>query len=348
MSMPAALEAASGGTIMIRGSDFLPRHAVFRTRDLDHARQHNNGVFVEHAVDYLPRERHLDFRHRQAKLGSVTINLMQYGAGVLIKARPFSNFYLLQFTLSGECRVCQQRHQIVLPAGSVAVINPFRDFEKAWLPGACQLMVRIDRQLVESEFRAWTGGHDAGRIEFDTSPICDIAKVGTLSRYVRMLCDDLGATQSDLSKPLVADRVTSGLAALLLASMPHNRKAAFEGHGRSIAPFSVRRVEQFIEQHARNPIALADLSSVAGVSTRALQIGFRRFRNTTPIAYLRAIRLDLARIDLANAGLANSSVATVANALGFGHLGRFARDYQERFGEMPSQTLRRGSVGRAR
>jgi len=87
-------------------------------------------------------------------------------------------------------------------------------------------------------------------------------------------------------------------------------------------------------------------SNVGGISTRALQTGFRRFRNTTPMTYLRAIRLELARTDLANAGSANSSVAIVANALGFGHLGRFARDYQQRFGELPSETLRRGSVGR--
>jgi len=41
-------------------------------------------------------------------------------------------------------------------------------------------------------------------------------------------------------------------------------------------------------------------------------------------------------------------VATVANAFGFGHLGRFARDYEVLFGELPSHTLYRGSIGQAR
>ena len=95
-------------------------------------------------------------------------------------------------------------------------------------------------------------------------------------------------------------------------------------------------------------ITLTDLTGIAGVSTRALQTSFRRFRNTTPMAYLRAIRLELARTDLANAGWQGSSVAAVANAVGFGNLGRFARDYQARFGELPSHTLHRGSAGRAR
>jgi transcriptional regulator GlxA family with amidase domain len=110
----------------------------------------------------------------------------------------------------------------------------------------------------------------------------------------------------------------------------------------------VRRAEHFIEANAQHAIDLEDLAGVAGVSTRALQIGFRRFRNTTPMAYLRAVRLELARTELANARRRGSSVAAVANAVGFGHLGRFARDYEARFGELPSQTLYRGSTERTR
>jgi transcriptional regulator GlxA family with amidase domain len=130
--------------------------------------------------------------------------------------------------------------------------------------------------------------------------------------------------------------------------MPHNKTRAIEAAGHATAPFFVRRVEQFIEEHARDAIALADLTGVAGVSTRALQTGFRRFRNTTPMAYLRSIRRELARAELAKACRLGSSVAAVAHASGFAHLGRFARDYQARFGELPSETLYRGSIGRTR
>jgi transcriptional regulator GlxA family with amidase domain len=140
----------------------------------------------------------------------------------------------------------------------------------------------------------------------------------------------------------------SGLVSLLLASVPHNKTSAIEAAGQTTAPFFVRRVEQFIEEHARDAIALADMTGIAGVSTRALQTGFRHFRNTTPMAYLRSIRLELARAELAKAGRLGSSVAAAAHASGFVHLGRFARDYQARFGELPSETLYRGSIGRTR
>ena len=61
-----------------------------------------------------------------------------------------------------------------------------------------------------------------------------------------------------------------------------------------------------------NAIGLADVASAAGVSSRALQKAFRRFRDTTPMAHLRALRLDLARSELARAGERRR----------FGHFGR--------------------------
>jgi transcriptional regulator GlxA family with amidase domain len=163
-----------------------------------------------------------------------------------------------------------------------------------------------------------------------------------------LLLSRTSARRIDIARRIVADRVMSGLVSLLLASVPHNKTRPIEAAGQTTAPFFVRRVEQFIEEHARDAITLADLTGVPGVSTRALQTGFRRFRNTTPMEYLRSIRLELARAELAKVGRLGSSVAAVAYASGFAHLGGFARDYQARFGELPSETLCRGSIGRTR
>jgi AraC-like DNA-binding protein len=343
---PTALTTTPSSAMVIGGSALLPRQAVFRTRDLDQARAHMCSVLAENRLTHLPRQRPLDFRHREAKLGSIALNSLYWGAGVMVTAPIVPDFYLLQFTLAGECEVWQGTHHNVLPARSVAIINPGQGFTKAWMPKARQLMLRIDRRLVEREVRAWTGGDEDGGVEFEKLPVNDVTKIGTLVLYVRMICDDLRKEVSDLRRPLVANRLASGLVALLLTSMPNNKQRAIEAASQPAAPFFVRRVEQFIEEHARDTIMLADLTGIGGVSTRALQTSFRRFRNTTPMAYLRTIRLELARTELMSAGRQGSSVAAVANAFGLGHLGRFARDYHMRFGELPSHTLHRGSAGR--
>jgi AraC-like DNA-binding protein len=328
----------------------MPREPAFRTGDLKRAHAHMCGAFGEHRASYLSREHNLDFHLCRARVGPIAANSLQYGGGVMISDALLRRYYLLQFTLSGECHFWQNGRQIILPAQSIAIVNPDRTFNKMWLPDSRQLLLQIDERLVQREFCAWTGSDEAAGIEFDLSPIETMANAGALARYVRMLCHDLGREACDLSHPLVADRVASGLVSLLLTSMPHNKSRAIAAAAdRPVVPFFVRRVEQFIDEHARDAIGLPDLIGVAGVSTRAVQMGFRRYRDMTPMAYLRAMRLELARADLANGRRQGSaSVAAVANACGFGHLGRFARDYQTRFGELPSETLQRASLGRAR
>jgi AraC-like DNA-binding protein len=64
------------------------------------------------------------------------------------------------------------------------------------------------------------------------------------------------------------------------------------------------------------------------------------------MARLRALRLEMARSELARAARNGRTVASVANELGFGHLGRFSADYRARFSESPSDTLRHRGVWR--
>jgi AraC-like DNA-binding protein len=205
-------------------------------------------------------------------------------------------------------------------------------------------MIRINRGLLERELRAWTALDPKELIEFDQSQAFAMEKVATLTHAVRMLCDDLRGESPGLDHPLIRDRVASTLAAALLVGLPHNYSRALEAAETWIAPASVRRAERFIEENALNAIGLADVASAAGVSARALQMAFRRFRDTTPMAHLRALRLELARDELTRAGEDGGSVASVALAHGFGSLSRFAADYKSRFRESPSKTLRRGGA----
>ena len=61
---------------------------------------------------------------------------------------------------------------------------------------------------------------------------------------------------------------------------------------------------------------------------------------------LRRARLAQARADLEAPGH-DTSVTIVAHDCGFSHLGRFAQEYARRFGESPSETLRRARRRRA-
>ncbi len=85
---------------------------------------------------------------------------------------------------------------------------------------------------------------------------------------------------------------------------------------------------------------LSSLATACGVAPRTLQKHFRRFLGRTPREFIRDLRLDLARQHLLR-GPTQALVTDVAARCGFNHLGRFAACYHERFGEIPSATLRR-------
>jgi transcriptional regulator GlxA family with amidase domain len=93
--------------------------------------------------------------------------------------------------------------------------------------------------------------------------------------------------------------------------------------------------------NADTPITMSDVAAHLGVSLRSLQAGFRQWRNATPNAYLRQVRLRLVREELLRSDQ-DASVTTVAMRHGFMHLGRFSAQYRAAFGEGPRATLRRG------
>jgi AraC-like DNA-binding protein len=326
----------------LAGADLLSRQPIFRAGDLESVCDFLCGVFAPHRLTYRTRRRLLDFRHRGAKVGEVEFNVMGYGGEIMVSAPDWPDFYLVQFMLEGSCQVIQEGHTYDMRPGAVAVVNPGRPFTKVWSEAGRQLLLRIDRGLLEREFRAWSGQDHHARIDFNQTRTVLMRDVGALTHVVRMLCEVLGDEGAALDHPFVRNRVVATLASALLLELPHNHRDALEVGESTIAPACVRRAERFMEDNATNAVGLSDVAAATGVSVRSLQMAFRRFRDTTPMARLRALRLELVREELARGTRDGTTVTSVAVAHGFGSPGRFAADYRARFGESPSETLRRG------
>jgi AraC-like DNA-binding protein len=88
----------------------------------------------------------------------------------------------------------------------------------------------------------------------------------------------------------------------------------------------------------------ADIARFAGVTRRTLQTMFLRHLHTTPAHYVRDLRMDAARADLLDPKN-TKTVSEIAMTLNFLHLGRFAASYRAKFGESPSDTIRRREAG---
>ncbi|MBB4518971.1 helix-turn-helix domain-containing protein [Paraburkholderia fungorum] len=102
----------------------------------------------------------------------------------------------------------------------------------------------------------------------------------------------------------------------------------------------VRRCERILQDNAEQPITVLDLCRALRCSRRTLQTSFQRVANVTPVEYLRSIRLNAVHRLLRMTSAEELLIGDAACRWGFTHLGYFAREYRDLFGELPSQTPR--------
>ncbi|MDP9794505.1 AraC-like DNA-binding protein [Catenuloplanes nepalensis] len=142
--------------------------------------------------------------------------------------------------------------------------------------------------------------------------------------------------------PLLADTISRLLAATALSTFPNTmlRDPTIEDR-HDAHPAAVRRAIAYIESGPHREISLADIAGAAHVSMRAVQLAFRRHLGTTPVAYLRRVRLAQAHRDLHASAPGTITVDAVAARWGFAGIDRFTDRYHDTYGCTPTQTLYR-------
>ncbi|MCF6387933.1 AraC family transcriptional regulator [Mycobacterium sp. MBM] len=104
----------------------------------------------------------------------------------------------------------------------------------------------------------------------------------------------------------------------------------------------VQAAIDYLDDHLAEHITMRAVADAVHMSVRAVQQGFHEQLGISPMTYLRERRLERAHEELMDAAPADGiTVTSVAERWGFHHLGSFGAEYRKRWGESPSQTLRR-------
>lgn len=167
----------------------------------------------------------------------------------------------------------------------------------------------------------------------------------TITSLVDYLKAQFTETHGVLDAPMVGTQFRELMFSAIFGGISHNYKDAHINGAMDVAiPGVVKRAEDYIRANADKPLTIEVLAREAGCSERALHWGFNQFRQNSPLALLREIRLERAHEDLARA---NGSVTEVATKWGFSNLGRFSKLHLEKYGERPLQTLKKAPSGPA-
>lgn len=319
----------------------LSRYERFRTCDLEEACSRVAQIYCPHELRIVNRDvRRVDTCMSHVSFGGVSINRLRYGPTVHIDAGCLNRFFLVMMPITGNAEVCCGDKRVASSRSVAVVVSPTEPLYQTIHAQTDQIMIQVDRELLERTC-AQHVGHGLRH------PVCFRADLAmheagaSWSALVSYLLAELDREAPHLDSPLVRGQLEHLAMATLLYSQPNNYSEELKKPARPIAPAHVKRVEAYIEANAEQPLTVARLAAHAGVSTSALYAGFREFRNASPMAYLRSVRLKRARDTLLEATPATTTVTDVAMRWGFRHLGRFTSHYKKHFGELPCNTLRK-------
>lgn len=160
----------------------------------------------------------------------------------------------------------------------------------------------------------------------------------TLTALCRTLAQGMIGERLLERSPKATVLLGEALIRLVLEHHPHRLSESINNRLPHVVPRHVKKAIDFMHANMHRPITLSDIAAASEVNERTLQIGFKKFRETTPLLYLRQVRLEAVRAEL-SAAENNLPIREVAFKWGFSHMGRFAAEYKAAFGEAPSVTV---------
>lgn len=169
----------------------------------------------------------------------------------------------------------------------------------------------------------------------------------SLARQTKNIMQTLTATLANepenFDNPAASRALSHCLQTLLLNTLEAAVPARTMRSARSSVSQSkvLRRAAAFLKANAGSNIYVSDLCEATGVSIRSLEHIFRSHFGMPAMRYLKLQRLHLARKMLSDPLSAVDSVKSASLSCGFWELGRFAGEYRQLFGELPSVTLAR-------
>jgi AraC-like DNA-binding protein len=333
-----------GIKLLRRGSEELfpiYRSCVFRSDVRAESHQHVAQELAEHELRW--KRGMADTAFFKGTLGQLEMYVLRYGAEVDVRPRLFDGFALVHMSLRGAAEIeCDGMH-VDLAEGRTALIAPRRDIRMRWHAGTEQLILKVPLTLIE---RVLIDGVDNAALA--PASLIPARHASHWDLLLKSLLNVVRLRESSRPDSAWLDHFERNVATFLLthrdvvAARPF--AAPLESGNSSLDELEAvgtdtRRLEamvRYMEQRLAAPVSLYDLSTAAGVSTRTLNTLCHRHLGETPMNLLRNMRLDAVRARLL--AQPESNITSVALEFGFGHVGRFASYYAERYGELPRRT----------
>ena len=277
------------------------------------------------------------------RLRNISMLYVDLGVAATLDIPAMGPYYAVHMPTNGGS-VCTHKERTFEANPIRAVVtSPGMGLTMRFAFDSPQLVIRIEQEALARHLTRLLGGSLSRPIVFD--PEMDLTTDSAMrwNGAIQLLHTEVYYAGSLVQRGLGVSSIEELLMSTLLLVQPSNHHAQLvlpkeQQAGRRV----VREALDYIEAHLREHVTMDDIAANVHMSVRAIQQGFREELGSTPMHYLRDRRLERAREDLTDVIPSDGvTVTEVAERWGFSHLGNFAGLYKKRWGESPSETLRR-------
>lgn len=317
------------------------QHKIVASTEWDEISLWSDKIYMPYEASPIGKARKPNSIMHAASIGRLILSRFSYGIPVHLEGfSPDAGMGMVLTTVSGAAQHSVDAGKMIDTAiGQTFIVdNSCTDYWADFDNNHLQVNITFPHQLLASLYERWHG--------YPANPELWQQKIkfgGPNSSWLSLLeytCRCMREVPHEVEHGVLGKHLEEMLGIHILTQWESQCKSSNKLRKQVLAPRCVKQAEHYMRDHARSAPTLTEIAAAAGVSVRALSGAFKEFRNTTIMNYLKEQRLQGIRADLLAAPL-GANVTTIAHLWGYSNLGLFAANYKQRFGEYPSETLRR-------
>jgi AraC-like DNA-binding protein len=234
-----------------------------------------------------------------------------------------------------------QQQQLRCAPDTATIISPGQKLESISSAQGEVLLVSIDRNSIDSALGKLLDRPLKQPLIF-RAQIDLTSDLGvSLKKFLHFLWDGV-AGAGTVSSSFVLKELEQAFLACIIKGLSSNYSEELQYQHEGAFAAHVRKARAFIESNLHEDIKVGDIATAVGVCARLLQKAFSHQCGCSPMRFVTQERLQRIRQEL-DRSTADTKIVDVMMDYGFTQGGKFAKEYQQLFGEKPSETLKRSS-----
>ncbi|MFC8048127.1 helix-turn-helix transcriptional regulator [Nocardia sp. NPDC057353] len=312
-------------------------HRSFATTDAEQISDTLTQLYTGSRARVLNMPERASFSVLAGQTGDLRADRLRSSLDYFVQCEPITDVLTIENIHAGSLAITMHRHEERYLPGHSAIQPPGAEFDSEIRDLDMNVITLPMARIIEAA--AVLHGPDAAAGLAFTGIA---AATPALDRYWFWLSETvhrevMNPDSALAGNPLLVEHALSMLAGAALLVFPYTTGAPPGSEPEAAGTAALARAIEYLRTHADRPVTVGELAEVAGVTARALQYGFRRHYDTTPMGYLRRVRLERAHAELLAADPARGdTVAVIARRWGHANLSRFAARYQRQYGQPPA------------